>query len=184
MTRRPRGYVGKNHETIGSDILALVKSLKLPQLTLGKDIADRLVNVSPTGWYPIAWLLEAMETLEAKLGASALRQMGQILFRMSHADRVAPPSAKAVIHGIDAMYHHANRGDDIGGWKVLRFAPGYAELEKNTPHHCVMEEGILNAALTAAGVNAAISQSQCFRKGGDVCVYKIEVARVDARWGT
>jgi hypothetical protein len=43
------------------------------------------------------------------------------------------------------MYHHANRGTGIGGWKVLRFDAGYAELEKMTPHHCVMEQGILSS---------------------------------------
>ena len=80
------------------------------------------------------------------------------------------------------MYHHANRGTGIGGWKVLRFDPGYAELEKTTPHHCVMEQGILSGALAAVKCPGIVSQKQCFRQGADSCLYVISSSFTDERW--
>jgi hypothetical protein len=91
-------------------------------------------------------------------------------------------SAADVIYGIDGMYHHANRGSAIGGWKVLRFDPGYAELEKTTPHHCVMEQGILSGALAAVKCPGIVSQKQCFRQGADACLYVISSSFTDERW--
>ncbi len=179
---RPRGYTGHNHETIGSDILAVVRSLKLPQLTLGKEVSDHLSSVDPHGWYPITVLLEAMERIDTKLGVDGLRQMGRLLFKLSHEQRVAPKSAREVIHGLDAMYHHANRGDGIGGWRVALFEPGLAHLEKTTPHHCAMEEGIVGAALQAAGTPCTIKQPSCMRTGADHCLFVISSVITDQRW--
>jgi hypothetical protein len=111
--------------------------------------SDALAAVDPRGWYPIGVLLEAMERIDAKLGNEGLRQMGRLLFKLSHEQRVAPRSAREreVIHGLDSMYHYANRGEGIGGWRVALFEPGLAHVEKTTPHHCAMEEGIGGAAL-------------------------------------
>jgi hypothetical protein len=47
-------------------------------------------------------------------------------------------SARYVVYGIDDFYHFSNRGRNIGGWLVLRFEPGHAELFKTTPHHCLL----------------------------------------------
>jgi hypothetical protein len=183
MARLPKGYVGTKHETIGSDILSVVKSLKLPELTLGKEMAEELSHVEPTRWYPIKLLLDAMAKIDARLGADGLRQMGRLLFKMSHADRVGPaPAARDIIYGLDGMYHHANRGQDIGGWKVLLFEAGRAELEKTTPHYCMMEEGILGAALTTTGVSPRITQRQCFRQGAECCIFVVESPIRDERW--
>ena len=38
---------------------------------------------------------------------------------------------------------------------MLGFEPGKAELEKTTPHHCVMEEGIFSAALLALVIDTS-----------------------------
>jgi hypothetical protein len=110
--------------------------------------------------------------------------MGRTLFTMSHEERVktVAKSARDIIYGIDGMYHHANRGTQIGGWKVTRFEPGYAELEKTTPHHCVMEQGILTQALTAVGCPGIVSQLGCFRKGADRCTYTVTSSFTDERW--
>jgi hypothetical protein len=125
-----------------------------------------------------------MEKLDQRVGYYGLMQMGRTLFKMSHEQRVlrVANSARDVIHGINDMYHFANRGEHIGGWKVLLFEPGRAELEKTTPHHCVMEQGILSAALAAVGCPGLISQRECFRRGADACVYTITSAFTDERW--
>ncbi len=184
MTRLPKGYLGRNHETIGSDILAISKVLHLPERALGKELAAQLAKVQPEGWYPISLLLQALEALDKKLDSYALRSVGWSLFKLSHeaGAKANAHSAKDICHGIDGMYHHANRGEHIGGWKVLVFKPGYAELEKNTPHHCVMEEGILEEALRAMGVTCKIEQTACFRKGAETCRFVITSPMTDRRW--
>ena len=184
MDRRPRGYVGKNHETIGSDILAVLQVVTMPEHVLGHEMATRLRTVKPDGWYPISWLLEAMDALAAKLGHFGLVQMGRNLFRLSHEARVKQiaRSAGDIIYGIDDMYHHANKGEAIGGWQVMSFLPGRAVLDKTTPHHCAMEEGILSQALLSVGLPSLVVQRECFRKGAASCVYVVSSSTTDARW--
>lgn len=185
MTRRPRSYDSKNHETIGSDILAVLKALHAPQATLGPELASQLGAVKPDQWYPIDVLLQPLELLDQKLGAYGLRNVGWELFKLSHAEAVRAnvKSARELLHGFDAVYRRANRGDAIGGWRVLGFGPGRAELDKTTPHHCGMEEGILEEALRTIGVPATVAQRQCFRKGADSCIFVVTTRVTDARWG-
>ena len=183
-TRKPRGYFGKGHETIGSDILAVVQILKMPEQVLGADEVQKLARVRKDDWYPIEWLLDLMEKVDKELGHYGLLQMGRRLFALSHEERLVrvARSAADVIYGIDGMYHHANRGMGIGGWKVVRFDAGYAELEKTTPHHCVMEQGILSSALSAVKCPGMVSQKQCFRQGAEACLFVITSSFTDERW--
>jgi hypothetical protein len=182
--RRPRGYYGEDHTTLGSDILAVLKILKLPEQVLGKQEADRLRTIQPDQWYPIEWLLGLMEILEAHVGSYGLMQMGRKLFQMSHKERVqqVAKSARDILYGMDGMYHHANRGRGIGGWQVLKFDAGLCQIEKNTPHHCIMEQGILTEALLTVGSACNVTQKQCFRDGADTCIFEITTAFVDQRW--
>jgi hypothetical protein len=184
FARRPRGYYGEDHETIGSDILAVLKILRMPEQVLGVEHARRLLQVEPNEWYPIAWLLELMEQLETHVGPYGLMRMGRTSFQLTHKDRVQAfaKSAKDILYGIDGMYHHANRGRGIGGWKVLRFEPGLAELEKNTAHHCVMEQGILTEGLAMVGCTCNVVQKRCFREGAGTCIYEITSTFVDQHW--
>ncbi len=184
MSRRPRGYVGRRHETVGSDILSVLRILKLPEQVLGTDEARRLSAVNPDGWYPIEWLLALMESLDQRVGHYGLLRMGRRIFELSHQQRVlrVARSARDIVYGLDSMYHHANRGQDIGGWRVLTFGAGEAEMEKTTPHHCIMEQGLLSAALAAVGCPGIVSQSRCFREGADSCIYTISSAIADERW--
>ncbi|MBE2250133.1 MAG: hypothetical protein IAE78_11335 [Myxococcus sp.] len=173
-----------NHETIGSDILAVLRTMKSPELILGPEWLTRLRAIDPSEWYPIETLLELLKHLAKRSGHAAVVQMGRQLFRDSHQARLTPElrSAGDVIFGIDAMYHHANRGQDIGGWQVLRFAPGSAVLRKTTPHHCALEEGILHEALHTTGVDALIVQSACVSQGATACEFELRSSVRDHRW--
>ena len=181
----PRGYVGTNHETIGSDIIAVLSVLRLPELVLGKELYAELRGIKADEWYPIGKMLTVLELLDQKLGRSALFSTGQAVFRTSHEAKAkaAFKSAHALVHAFDALYKHANRGENIGGWKVMAWSPGRAELEKTTPHHCAMEEGIMHRALECVGVTAQVVQTTCIRKGADHCRYLVTSPVVDARWG-
>ena len=195
--RWPKGYLGRNHETIGSDVLAVLKSLqhlvgdgddkasqRMVQQVLGTDDVARLTKLDPNGWYPIGWLLDLMDTLDAKVGRFALLKMGRTLFRMSHQERAVKTfhSGWDIIHGFDDLYRHANRGEQIGGWRVLSFGEDRAELEKTTPHHCAMEEGIMAQALAAVGAPAVVNQKSCFRQGADACHFVILSSSAESRW--
>jgi hypothetical protein len=174
----------KNHETIGSDILAVLGVLKFPEQVLGEEWLGRLRALKAENWYPIETLLELLGALEKRGGHASLVQMGRQLFRDSHQARLTPElkSAADVAFGIDGMYHHANRGTDIGGWKVKKFSPGVAVLEKTTPHLCGLEEGILYEALHTVGAEALIVQSKCRSRGDALCEFELRSSVRDARW--
>jgi len=189
--RLPRGYDGVGHMTIGSDILAVEQSLgalatngsAIPRV-LSAVSASRLRGLHPDVWYPISWLLEMLEQVVARIGRYGLIKLGRTLFRLSHESRVKPVArcGRDIIHGIDGMYHAANRGQKIGGWRVLHFDDDRAVLEKTTPHHCSMEEGLLAAGLLAVGCPAVVTQESCFREGADACRFVILRTSRDSRW--
>jgi hypothetical protein len=117
-----------------------------------------------------------MDLLDAKVGRFGLMRIGRTLFHLTHEQRVLETARSGVdiVYGLDDMYHHANRGERIGGWRVLRCDGDGAELEKTTPHHCAMEEGILAQALSSVGALAVVSQSECFREGAAACRFVIQ----------
>jgi hypothetical protein len=183
--RRPEGYVGRNHETIGSDLLSILAALRFPDQVLGKDEVARLAAVDPAGWYPIGWLLQLMETIDQRVGYYGLVTMGRKLFKQSHEEKAKPAfrSAHALLSAFPVLYTNANRGEAIGGWELIRFDPGVAEMKKTTPHHCAMEHGLISAAMDMVGVSANVNQSTCFRRGDGFCTYVISTTVRDARWG-
>lgn len=184
LKRLPKGYIGVDHQTRGGDILAILDCVHVPEASLGAEMTRKLRQTRADGWYPIADLLDMLEKLDEKLGEYRLKQVGWTIFQRYHAEkaRQAFPHAKALLSALDAMYHEANRGTAVGRWRVASFEPGRAELEKTTPHHCAMEQGILEEALRTIGVMAKIHQSECFRKGAPLCRYVIETSVSDARW--
>jgi hypothetical protein len=183
--RRPKGYVGRDHETIGSDLLAVLAILKMPEQVLGAEEVEKLTAVEPNKWYPVGWMLELMAKLDERVGHYGLVRMGRMLFKLSHEEKVraSAKSARDIVYALDGMYRHANRGGGIGGWKVLKFESGYAELEKTTPHHCAMEQGLISAAFSVVGCPVMVSQSECFRTGASACLYTLSSSVTDERWG-
>ncbi len=177
-------YANPTHETIGSDILAVLGVLRFPEQILGAEQVAELRRIQPDAWYPITTLLELLRALAKKGGHASLVQMGRQLFRDSHQARLTPrlSSAGDVVFGIDAMYHHANRGQDIGGWRVVRFSAGLAVLEKTTPHHCALEEGILHEALRIVGAESLIVQNHCRERGDALCEFELHSSVKDHRW--
>lgn len=158
--------------------------VSMPKETLGETLHRQLVQVKPGEWYDIGLMLDLMEELDARVGPNALRQMGRKLFQLSHEAhaKTVASSASQILNGFDGLYRRANRGEDIGGWSVLQFGPGRAVLEKTTPHHCALEEGITVAALNCVDVPATVTQEQCFRKGADSCVFVVTSFVTDKRW--
>lgn len=165
-------------------IIALLTVLKRRDLVLHLETGEELGPVDPQGWYPVAILLDLLDRLEAKIGYFGLVRTGRTLFQMSHEATVSRSQycARDVLEGFDTLYRKSNRGRGIGGWRVLRFDPGNAEIEKTTPHHCAMEQGILTAALTSVGCPAMVGQSACVRDGADACRFVISTPVTDARW--
>ena len=176
--RLPAGYRGINHETCGSDILAVVEALHFPHSILGAARMKRLEQVQRDGWYPIAELLEVMDVLDRHFGADGLRKLGRTIIRMSHAklanDGVMCP--RDFLNNVDRMYRLANRGTDIGGWALVSFSATRVELRKTTVHHCHMEEGIVMQVMEALRAPCRIEQTRCFRRGDDHCLFVLTPA--------
>ena len=182
--RKPTNYVGKNHETSGRDVLSILKTVNLPEATLGPALAARLKAMTPDGWYPISDLLEMLERMDQKLGSYHLKQVGWTIIQSVPAEFMAQyKDARALLNGFNDIYHFNNRGEGIGGWRVTAFDAHRAELDKYTVHHCVMEEGIIEESLRKVGVSARVTQSACFRRGAPHCHYVIEPRKADERWG-
>ena len=183
-TRKPKGYVGRNHETIGTDIVAVLQILKLPEQVLGVEEATKLAAVKADDWYPIGWLIDLMEQLDSRIGQYGLLRMGRTIFKNAHeaTARERLHSARDIVYALDKLYRGSNRGTDIGGWRVLKFEPGYCELEKNTPHHCLMEQGILSEAFAMVACPVMITQKQCIRTGADTCIYALTSSVIGMRW--
>jgi len=182
--RTPKGYLGIGHEIIGMSLLALQTVLKQRDSALELEARPRLGPFDPKGWYPVGIMLDLQNRLEEQVGYFGLVRTGRAIFQMGHESIVTGTqySARDVLDGFDAMYRRSNRGQSIGGWRVVRFDPGNAEIEKTTPHHCAMEQGILSAALSAVGCSAIVGQSACVREGADVCRFVISSAVTDSRW--
>lgn len=182
--RTPKGYVGFNHEVVGMSILAVLKVLKFRDPSMELDSRAQIGRIDPSAWYPISLLLELMDRLELHVGHFGLVRMGRMVFSLSHAAIVTRDvhSVHQLAYGLDKLYRRTNRGNGIGGWQVLRFEPGDCEIEKTTPHHCAMEQGILQAALAAVECSAIVSQSRCVRDGADTCRFVISSTMTDARW--
>jgi hypothetical protein len=184
MRKAPKGYIGENHETLGSDILSISNALSMTEQVLGKDMAARITAVKPDQWYPVALMLDALEVVERKVGGSVLRQVGRRLFELSHAEQAKAhvKSAADLIFSINTMYTTANRGVGIGGWVVRSFEPGRAVLEKSSPHPCMLEEGILTQAFVTCGFPVLVKQTQCVLKGDECCLFELSSVLQDVRW--
>ena len=182
--RRPRGYRSDDHTTLGADILAITRTLKLPEQVLGTAEWRRLQQVDPDGWYPVDWVLGLTEILEAHVGTLGLMQVGRKLFTSAHKHRVlrSAKTAKDICYALDDIYRHSNRGSGIGGFTVVKFEPGLCEIEKNSVEHCILDQGLLCEALLAIGCACNVVQTRCFRDGADTCLYRVTSAFADARW--
>lgn len=176
-------YENASHETIGSDLLAVLNTMRYPEEVLGHYWIERLREIKATEWYPMATLVELEQQVLYRGGRASLIQLGRQLFRDSHHERVAPKlqCAGDVIHLLDRMYRHANRGQNIGGWEVLAFGPGHALLRKTTPHHCAVDEGFLQEALQVVNSVALIVQPSCMLTGGKTCDLEVRSPMKD-RW--
>jgi hypothetical protein len=138
----------------------------------------------PDRWYPIELFLRAQDKIDARVGRCGLLQLGRKLFRASYVEqfrKVSSSAADALYH-FDEVYKRVNRGKHIGGWEVVIFRPGHAEMLKTTPHHCVMVEGLLSEALITLQIPTQVEQSACFRKGAGECRFVLRSAVSDEKW--
>ena len=152
---------------------------------LGVEETRRLRSVDPAAWYPIDWMLNLMAKLNHQIGHYGLVRMGRRLFEMSHQARARQSlkTARDIVYAMNAMYHNANREvSGIGGWSVVLFEPGYTELEKTTPHHCVMEQGISGRAQQGGILLETSRRAAVFGRAPTLASIRISSAVVDERW--
>ncbi len=182
--RFPKAYSGKNHETIGSDILAVLQVVKVPEAILGDALARQLNAVAADKWYPIQLLLDVMDWVVTQVGRPGLVGMGRSLFRSTHQKAFLSTAdcAGDFFFSLDKLYNPANRGQRIGGWKMLEFRPGMAVAENGTPHHCELEEGIVLEAMAGLKLPVTVLQTACVQRGADACIFKTTFVVQDKRW--
>ena len=184
MRRFPKGYLGFDHVTRGGDLLAVLDAIIGPDFILGATLAQKIRKLKPDEWVPIALLMELYEKLSEKLGPYHMKQVGWTIVKRYHASDVLKRfhSAEEVVYALDALYRQGNRGTAIGGWKVTLFTPTRCEMEKTTPHHCGMEEGIVEEMMRTLGISTTVYQTDCLRKGSDLCRFVIEPKGSNPPW--
>ncbi|HEX4383165.1 MAG TPA: hypothetical protein VH083_09460 [Myxococcales bacterium] len=171
MEQPTPGQTASDHEIIGSDILSVITALPLADLVLGNELAARCRSVKPDGWYPISLFTEALQRVGSKVGRFGLLQLGRQIFATSHAAafKQRAHNAADALYGINTMYRRANRGSAIGGWEMVSFRPGQAEMLKTTPPDCLMVEGIVSEALRTLEIPTMIEQRECVHKKAPHC---------------
>ena len=177
-------YENPSHEALGSDLMAVLNTIKFPEEVLGAYWVQRLRSMNTQAWYPVQTMLELQQQVLHRGGRASLLQMGRQFFRDTHQLRIGTKlrSASDVIYGLDQMYRFANRGQNIGGWEVLCFGPGHAVLHKKTPHHCALDEGFLHEALQSVGVVVLVVQPECTLTGAKACELELCSSTRDHRW--
>jgi hypothetical protein len=172
-----------DHEILGSDLLSVIAALPLADLVLGVELAGKLRSAKPDGWYPVSLFIETLDRVSLKVGRFGLLQLGRQIFA-SRADVFEKTGHHVgdTLHNMNALYRRANRGTNIGGWEMMVFRPGYAEMIKTTPPNCLMVEGIISEALRRIEVPTLIEQRQCVLKGAPHCRFVFTSSVTGPQW--
>jgi hypothetical protein len=172
-----------DHEIVGSDLLSVISALPLADLVLGAELAARLRSAKPDGWYPISLFIETLERVSLKVGRFGLLQLGrQIFASRAEVFKKSSRSVADTLFNMNELYRRANRGSNIGGWEMVAFRPGYAEMIKTTPPDCLMVEGIISEALRTIEVPTLIEQRECRHRGAPHCRFIFTSSVTDALW--
>ncbi len=184
IPQAPMTYENSSHEALGSDLMAVLNTMRFPEEVLGPYWLERLRSMNHEAWYPMQTMLELQQQVLHRGGRASLVQMGRQFFLDTHHQRMGGKlrSAGDVIYGLDRMYRFANRGQNIGGWEVLGFGPGHGVLRKKTPYHCAVDEGFLHEALQSVGVVVLIVQPACSLTGATTCELELCSSMRDQRW--
>jgi hypothetical protein len=178
------GQAASDHEIIGADLLSVIRALPLADLVLGAEMSAQLRAAKPDAWYPASLFIEALQRVGLKVGRFGLLQLGRQIFATSQAPtfKQRVHNAAEALFGIDGNYRRANRGSAIGGWQMISFKPGHAEMIKTTPPDCLMVEGIVSEALRTLEIPTLIEQRECVHKGAPHCRFIFSSAVTGELW--
>ena len=132
-------------------------------------------NIEPNKWYPMKQFTILVDQYEDQMGPLVLKSIGTgIIPEMLEAGVMPKMPPQEFIKGLSHVYHSANRGTNIGDWKVLKEEPNHIIMENSTMHNCKLEEGVLLGGIEAlGGKNPRIFQRTCVKKGDSFCTFDI-----------
>lgn len=163
-------------QIIGSIILAVKAGLVNPESFIKRVSEYDYTNINPEKWYPIEMFWNLTDYIEKNLSTSVLRNIGtQIIPNMKNAGLLPNLTPKEYLASLNDTYISANRGTNIGSWKVIEIKDGHAIIENTTMQHCILEEGVVFGGIKAFGGSYCIvKQTTCVLKGDSKCTFDIK----------
>ena len=159
------------------NIMALLMALD-DRRALGEQIlaANGIENVTATSWYPLQNFVDALIELGARIGPTALREVGRKI-----PDNVAmPPGIKSfedVCAAFDRAFELNHRGP-AGGIDYEMAAENAARIITRSPYPCQFDEGVIYGffrRLLGSNVVVTKERKPCKSRGDTSCTYFIEI---------
>ena len=164
-----------NQECLGINILSIQNKIygakhyfdKIPQYTYE--------NIEPNKWYPMKQFTLLVDLYEEKMGPLIIKNIGTgIIPEMVEAGVLPKMSPQEFLKSLSGSYHSANRGTNIGDWKVIKEGANHIIMENSTSHNCKLEEGVVLGGIEAlGGKNPRVLQRTCVKKGDPFCTFDI-----------
>ncbi len=166
-----------DQQIIGATIVAVSKRIMNSKIIFDKIKEYKYDDVKPDKWYPMQQFTLLTDYVEKIMNASVLNYIGkQIVPEMKDAKVISFPSPKDFLKSMQKVYLAANKGANIGEWKVVKEETNKIVVKSSTMHNCYLEQGVLQGGVEAFGGKSVIikhSSTECRRKGGKSCDYEI-----------
>ena len=152
--------------------------------------ADGGIAVDPSGWYPMAAMLTALDKIEKQVGKRALFQVGVAITANAQRPEGFAGGIVQLMKLLDLGYHFNHRRDGVamvdGAGKMLEgighylhepgSSPTSLSMVSNTVYPCELDRGVvtgLSRELSKTALVVHDATQPCRKLGADRCVYKV-----------
>ncbi|NHI94540.1 MAG: hypothetical protein EAX96_18765 [Candidatus Lokiarchaeota archaeon] len=162
-------------ESRGTNIIAVKTKIVNPGMIFDKIKEYSYDNLDPGKWYPMKQFTLLTDYIEKYLSATVLKNIGSgIVPEMKNAGILPNMAPEDFLKSLQKIYLEANRGVNIGQWKVAKEEPNHIILENTTMHNCILEEGVILGGIKVFGARyMKVTQSKCVKKGDNMCLFDI-----------
>lgn len=164
-----------NQECLGTNILSIQNKIFNAKHYFDQISQYSYENIEPNKWYPMKQFTILVDLYEDIMGPLILKNVGSgIIPEMIQAGIIPKISPHEFLKSLTNTYHSANRGSNIGDWRVIKEESKHIVLENSTMHNCKLEEGVILGGIEAlGGRNPRILQRTCVKKGDPFCTFDI-----------
>lgn len=167
-------------EVTGQTVLAFVEGVPAAFEDRALEIlADHgIEDPQPGEWYSQQAWLDAIEDIDAQIGAATLTRIGEQVPRTAEW----PSTAELVVGAlelIDEAYRLNHRNGEIGSYDAEQVATDAVRVHCNNPYPCPFDKGLVRAVAEDVSLQQDVfvteESDQCRSDGGDECLYRVEL---------